>query len=335
MPSSTMPAPEVAQPFPRASTASEYVPAAFSAPASVEPAPAPSAPPLPNFGSGPRDGAESLMAAPLGSLGVVQLAERLALAISRRRAGAATGAENAPEAAILAAAPAFAAPPAHFSAPVRFDHAVADEPTVRSEASVRAEPEAPARVFSGTVIADPAATVPSNATLPAMPAAFRPLSFDEVDDDEPLESLLPPRTFSMSASAVPIGKVAAAAGDEAVEPQDDGFGSLLGMKTTARAGFVRIDEPVDEAASVEPVVIFPGQAQRIMPTATPFEATDGAGPRPFDAPPQPSATPSAPISLGPAMRVPVAQASQPADAQETERALKAALATLQRMSGAA
>ncbi len=292
----------------------------FSAPASVEAVATPAATAIPNFGSSPHEGAEALLAAPLASLGVVQLAERLALAISRRRTGA--------EAAVYA--------PLEANRP-------------EAEADAVNEPEERTSLISCEVVADPAPVVPEMAptiiTPPALPAAFRPFSFDDADDDEPLEPLLPPRRFTMAAPAVQAEKAEstfAVGGAEtslpaeaADEPQDDGFGSLLGMKPSTRPGFVRIDEPVDEDAPVEPVVIFPGQTQRIMPAANP--AAGSVAPRPFDAPPSSSApitlgaqhSPSAPI------RIQSASAQQPADAQETERALKAALATLQRMSGAA
>jgi hypothetical protein len=131
--------------------------------------------------------------------------------------------------------------------------------------------------------------------------------------------------------------VAAAAPDE----EDESFGSLLGMKPTLRQSFVRVDEPVEPEAPVEPVVIFPGQAPRFASVARPFEAPAQPAPAPAAAP-SPEPTPieagrrfDAPSAM-PAAMTAVTPSSGPAiDPEETERALKAALATLQRMSGAA
>lgn len=91
---------------------------------------------------------------------------------------------------------------------------------------------------------------------------------------------------------------------------DDGrFSSLLDIsRPLTRAGFVRIEEPASEiGAGVEPVVVFPGQGSRVAP--------------PFGVPSAPD-KPVAPISRQPAK----------ADSEETDRALRAALATLQRMT---
>jgi hypothetical protein len=69
-----------------------------------------------------------------------------------------------------------------------------------------------------------------------------------------------------------------------------------------RQMFVRIDEPVSTPAGAEPVVIFPGHA------AAPAQTESSAKP----------------LVSGPSML----------DREEADRALRAALATLQRMSGA-
>ena len=101
------------------------------------------------------------------------------------------------------------------------------------------------------------------------------------------------------------------------------------MKTSPRQPFVRIDEPEDDLADIEPVVIFPGQAGG----AAPF-----ANPAPFGAP-QPVAAAPEPVLPGHRFDVPpvpaTAATARAVDPEETERALKSALATLQRMSGAA
>jgi hypothetical protein len=81
-------------------------------------------------------------------------------------------------------------------------------------------------------------------------------------------------------------------------------------------GLVRIEEPDSDDRGIEPTVVFPGRA------AAPFAALANAetAPRPFDPPSGPPARADA-----------VAQPVSP----DTDVALRAALATLQRMSGTA
>jgi hypothetical protein len=159
---------------------------------------------------------------------------------------------------------------------------------------------------------------------------MRPIAFDDHEDYEPLDSFLPPRRFAMPQSApelveepAPALETAEQAAADPVETQDDGYASLLEIKSPAKS-FVRIDEPAEESPAIEPVVIFPGQEVRptfAQPASSPLAS---ASVRPFDGP----ASPIAPT------RIPT-PAAHAIDPQETERQLKAALATLQRMSGAA
>ncbi len=327
--------------------------AAEPEPAEPEPAASPSAveaePVAAVLGLVPSDAAEKLMAAPIASLGVVELAERLALAISRRRGGAdfasiAETAFAAPEASMPAAMQRFAAPNA-FAPPVE---SVAAEPPALAFAPLQEQPQdqaAPARFAVSPAFAPPPAfaqppafvqpappaavnpiTAMAAAMPTAMPSAMRPLSFDDHDDDDSLASVLPPRLFgrpaqpvSVPAQVFPVPPCAAEAEPAHAEAQDgadeESFGSLLGMKPTLRETFVRVEEPVDDHAPAEPVVVFPGQAAHTPPHAD-------AGARRFDS----SGTmTSAKAPLTPTTTSP----------GETERALKAALATLQRMSGAA
>ncbi|MFM6931024.1 MAG: hypothetical protein ACKOUT_02130 [Novosphingobium sp.] len=308
--------------------------------------PAPAQPELgPVFGNVSGDAAERLVAMPLTSLGVVQLAERLALAIARKREGASTeAAESAvlPEVAADFSAPqppvpvAFPVPPSlnppqpiDFAQPAPVEAlAAADEDLVPEAAEPAAAPEAPlSSLFRG------------------LPAALRPVSLDDEADDEPLPSLLPPRGFpklpDQIAAEAPVAPTAPlsfappaedqieAAGSEAPDDEES-YASLLEMKAPPRA-FVRIEEPEDERTAVEPVVIFPGQDSRqsFGNPANGFaqnsseSALNGAS-RMFDGP----VSPNAPMRVPPAM-------ARSIDAEETERQLKAALATLQRMSGAA
>ena len=97
-----------------------------------------------------------------------------------------------------------------------------------------------------------------------------------------------------------------------------------------------------ESAPIEPVVIFPGQDARAgMRFARPTEQAAPSEFQPAPAPPEAFTAPAegasnvrrfdAPGAAGPA----AAPASPAQDPAEAERALRSALATLQRMSGAA
>ncbi|MDE2595371.1 MAG: hypothetical protein KGL44_00690 [Sphingomonadales bacterium] len=274
-------------------------------------------------------------------LSPVELIERLARSLERRRQQAA-----------VAAAPvvtdvAQPAPLAPFAPPV-------------AEAPAAPEP-APA------IAAMPEAAAPGE---PAMPAALRPLTFDddEEDDGEALSSLLPPRRIVALVDTETETDTETASDADDEDEDDDGYSSLLDLSftnTEARPGFVRIDERAPAHGAVEPVVIFPGQAAAgTAGFAQPASA--------FAAPPrtgmggemnaiQPAAPHFAPAQTGATMTTAQAATeaeqrvlrrfdapgssgvvgqeamavSPPRDPEETERALRAALATLQRMSGAA
>ena len=97
---------------------------------------------------------------------------------------------------------------------------------------------------------------------------------------------------------------------------------------------MRIEEPETHGEAIEPVVIFPGQGAFAAPQAAPFaqsnvapiEASSDSVPfRRFDAPSAAGQGAAVAAPTGP-------QATNPAEA---EQALRAALANLQRMSGAA
>ncbi len=255
------------------------------------------------------------------ALGTVQLAERLALAMERRRARrAAIGAADAAE---------------RTAEPVAVEVRVAEAPPASfARLGVSAEPA------SALEIAE--LPVP-----PPLPAALRPFAFAEIGDDDdggledagPLASLLPPRRSEFAAiepeeAASEIGP----ADDEGVEEdaaaQDDtSYSSLLdlGALSAPRQDFVRIEEPAPLADAIEPVVIFPGQLAR---TAAPD------GPRLASIAPQPVAPEGfrpfdSPSSAGSGQPVAASTQAVQQDPVETERALRAALSNLQRMSGAA
>lgn len=270
------------------------------------------------------------------SLDLAALTARFAASLRRRREQQeAAGAEQEAPEALPTFAPGAAAVP--------------EQPVLEAEAAP--VPEQP------LLVAETAPDEPVAAATPlAMPAAFRPLGFDPADEDDvvELESLVPLRQFRMPPVEVPVVEavvpVAAVedAADEDAEPESEveteGYSSLLelGRPPVQRQSFVRIEEPEGDHAAIEPVVIFPGQAARSAPAAP----VPLAVPQPFAAPePSPAeaaAEPAglmrrfdAPANALPGQAVAAAGLAPQVDREETERALRAALATLQRMSGAA
>lgn len=267
------------------------------------------------------------------TLGMTDLASRLAESMARRRAAraalnaAAPLVTEAPQAQSVAEAAPAQSP---FAAPERLIAAPA-EPTPAMPAP-SGTPQPPSAPRPATL--EPAA--------PAVPAAMRPLDLGGFEEEfEPLSSLLPPRHIAMPAAAPiappepasfaihqaaqpePLEAVRAVSEDSAAEELagEDRFGSLLGVPIQPvgpRAGLVRIEEPETETAEIEPVVIFPGQMTRpTLEEAAPF--------RRFDAPA--NAEQGQPVAAG--------QVGPTVDREEAERALRMALANLQRMSGAA
>ncbi len=323
-----------------APSASQQADAAIDAPTAV--APAPAATPLEPLPS------------PAG-LGMTDLATRLAESMRRRRAARTSqGAGSAPTAAILDIArpdqgsadeqenlvvpPPYVPPLGHFE--------LGEEPVERPLA---------AAPFASPAVADAPASEPVEASMPrapmAMPAALRPVSFDVRDDEiDPLESLLPPRRIAdAQAAPVPVefappAPIATQSDDEAEDTgAEESYGSLLGIvqPDAARNPFVRIEEPEACAGAVEPVVIFPGQAARAeaaLAAPAPFappQGEDAASP-PLSGESVPFRRFDAPSNAGQGQMVAAAATPVPAaDQEEAERALRAALANLQRMSGAA
>ena len=239
----------------------------------------------------------------------------------------------------------------------------------------------------------------------AIPAALRPISFDDADGDDgdDLPDLLPLRHVALQPSldaadtagqtepaadpltateehttaesfadsldgfdgaveTLPTGigsGEASAAGDE--DDQEDGYSSLLelSLKPQPRQQFIRIEEPEPLDAAIEPVVIFPGQAagshaafaapagayaetRRFDEPAGSPEPADAApppaGPRPFAAASgemAPLRRFDSPASAAVPGQAVSAAATVQLDPEETQRALRSALASLQRMSGAA
>ena len=296
-------------------------------------------------------------AAPLPSpadLGMTDLAARLADAMARRRTKAATGAPAVEAAASSAAQPsdAVAAIPVSFE-PAEFAPVAADAPPIpiafesNAASASFAEPvpvpvshgfAVPAAVvpqFTGALPLDQAvAAAPSVLEPQSLPSAMRPLALDAFLEEDP--SLLPPRHMAMpspaaEAAAAPLELVAAQISED--EPAEDDSGehcaSLLGLNP-ARGAFVRVDDPASDLQAHEPVVIFPGQAPRLVEpaqaVAAPVAAAEEGSFRRFDSPS--SAGQGQPLAAA-------INAAPTVDPAEAERALRAALSNLQRMSGAA
>lgn len=253
--------------------------------------------------------------APLDGLGLVQLVQRLGSTIERRRELMAQAAAALPVAAPFVAGPAdFEAAPAEEAAQAMAAY-FGSVPTSASSDEILSEAEFsnPAETPSPTDWTEAATARPGFLSPFAAPD-------EEEDAEDPLPDFsLPLRRKGAATPAFtplhddehgeeadPYASFAADESDE--DHEDDGYSSLLGMSnpfSTPKGEFVRIEEPEPAAGSFEPAVVFPGQGE---PTA-----------RLFDPPGQKAG------SGGSAPRVPA----------DTDDALRAALATLQRMSGAA
>lgn len=247
--------------------------------------------------------AERLRSIPLENLSQLELIERLALSMQQRR--------DAAEAAATLA-------PAEPQGPLPMEAALDTLPRFGFEPRTPLpldELLAPFAAAQGTPIAS------------SIPAALRPIGFDaEPAEEEAADDLLPRFAFAQAVNDGPSDEPQREDGDV----NGASFSSLLEVgRTPLRQPLIRIEEPIDEQAPIEPVVVFPGHGSRPFaapaPTATAFEPAteplDEAAGRRFDPP-------------GVAAQAAAAAAPQQ-DPEESERALRAALATLQRMSGAA
>jgi len=247
--------------------------------------------------------AERIASAPLDELSPVELLERLAQTIARRRATAAAAA--AAEAEIAAKrAPEVAAKPKTRGT---------DQGTI-AEPMAEPIPE-PVQTFAPFAAPSPfSASSPAPAAQP-MPAALRPLSFidDADEDEEELPGYLPPRHISMATRPLhhvtPMSRAVADEEDEDEQEDvlEEGYSSLLNLSrpATPRQPFPSLGELEELQAPFEPAVSLPRFSR--------------------------------PASLKPVASTPVIHAEVQAESETdpTERALRAALATLQRMSGAA
>jgi hypothetical protein len=259
--------------------------------------------------------------APLEGLGLVQLVQRLGSTIERRREWLAT------------AAPAFAPTPAPVHvAPVEFDAAPAEEAAQAMAAYFSSAPQPEAELVDvetfEDIEAEPEVDEADEAAPAPRPDFLRSIqSFDDDDEDEGLPDFSLPLRSAAPSFAAPVNDAGdepeeadeEEAGEEEAAESDAGYSSLLGMKNPfvqPKQEFVRVDEPEVDEELPEPTVVFPGQEQRER-FSVPVSVN---GSRLFDPPGKGVA--------------PAAAAAQPAPA-DADAQLRAALATLQKMSGAA
>lgn len=279
-------------------------PAPFAEPPVIVP-PAPIAKPLLQA---PPESTTPIERAPLEGLGMVQLVERLAVAIARH---APPSRDAAPLESSAFAAPAMVTPaaPALPVAPAQPTQTVAAADEAEAQRVVRLRPVA---------IERPAMVEPAMAEE----------DFDEEDSGEEI-----PRFLRTPAQADTVAQEDAPAEPEVAE---DRYRSLLDMGPVAsRTPAPRIEdglsasvEPAD--GDIEPAVVFPGQVSPLQTSVRRFE-------RPSIQPVQgsPLAAPgrAAPSTPGEEMQevAPASPVAHP-DPDEADRALRAALATLQRMT---
>ena len=314
----------------------------------------------------------TLVEAPLGRLGTVQLVERLALAMAaaaeaRNAAAIAPLADldvqlraAAPEpAALPSIAPANAADelleldtlaqPADHDEPtplvvVPFEASAVELVHAATEAQHIREPQhthEPQRTREAWSAPDFVAPIPTAAAAsPARPAIVDPIARgwdDEAGDDDDAPTIAPPRFLSARAPTT------AARGEDPADTLDDAdseaagenrYPSLLDIQPAARET-IRIPAPQHAWAS---------ETQQAEPTVMFLNAAPRVD-APFAPPPastlqsrrsMPFQSPIGQGSGGSNAGMPVTPPELPADpvdAEEADRALRAALATLQRMSG--
>lgn len=245
---------------------------------------------------------------PLADLGLVQLAARLGASLKKRKALIAANPRQAEPAAVAPLATA-----------VDFEAAEPDE-------AARAIAD-----FFGAVPTPepgPKAIEPEvSPAAPFAPAMLNPLAFDG-DDEAEDDALAASFSLPINAAAPQMDPVDE---DESAELEDDDAGeadysSLLEMNNpfVRQPEFVRVEEPLADDDAVEPTVAFPSSAPAQPAEFAQEDEPAGRPARLFDPPKnQARAAPQTAADTG------------PRDPGDAERNLRAALATLQRMSGAA
>jgi hypothetical protein len=237
---------------------------------------------------------------PLDELGLVQLAARLGASLKKRRARLAADAPALPTPALAAIASTedFEAAEAEDAARAIadfFSAGMPEQPTIEADID---EPKAEA---------------------PPMPVPLRSFAV-ETDEDADDEAFAASFSLPLGATQACASPADEANEDEDTDEDDGEYSSLLAMNNpfARQQEFVRVEEPESDDDAFEPAVSFPRPPE--SPAGGAPEAPNGSSSRPFD-PPRTPANPAAPAA--------------PRDAGDAERSLRDALATLQRMSGAA
>jgi hypothetical protein len=244
--------------------------------------------------------------APLDGLGLVQLVQRLGSTIERRREMQALATPAASEVTASLAAPT-----------ADLEPAPAEEAVLAMAAFFSPDPEPDADQPRAEAAEDASredGAEPAELPRPGFLRQFD-AEFDEDDDGVP-DFSLPLR--SKGAKLPPLAAVEQDEQEDADGADEGGYSSLLGMSNpfaAPKGEFVRIEEPEPDEEAFEPAVVFPGREEASgRPQPQPVMAS-----RLFDPPGN-----SGDAAAGPTRA--------PADA---DAALRSALATLQRMSGAA
>jgi hypothetical protein len=244
---------------------------------------------------------ERIEQAPLDDLSHVELLERLALSLRRKRAQA-TVAEEA---------------------------SAANTEPAGAPAAVEPQVEAIAMTVEATPV-----EAKLSPPVPTIPSALRPVGLEDDEEADLLPAFVPPRHFAQlqtdaNTNAAPPDAEAAKPPEpapskaETADELEEGYSSLLSLSRPCAGPqrFVRIEEPAPLSDEVEPVVVFPGK-----------EPVAGEGPfaRPANVTSQPVEDSPDAASDGH-----TESSAKRLDSEETDRALRTALANLQRMSGAA
>lgn len=288
-------------------------------------------PPVTSQAGTDRSAARRIAEADLDTLSPVELVERLALAMANRREAAQRAAEADAAAQVFAPPPPLVMP---FAAPV-LDEAPEGEPV---DASVT-----------------PQATIAEA----AWPVPLRPVALDDAAV-EPLPGYVPPRHIGLAPRQVAFGHdgdespdfdphaaidaipfprspfPAEADADEEEEAGvlEQGYSSLLNLSRRAgeRRPFLQFDH-ADESEDTAAEASFGDESHEPAPFIRPVPTSTAAWP---EAETRPETEIVIPVTDGEQrpFDAPSSTGGRP-DPTDTERALRAALATLQRMSGAA
>lgn len=244
--------------------------------------------------------------APLAELGLVQLVQRLGASLERRRE--------------LLASVAVAAPAPPLAPGADFDAAPAEE-AAQAMAAYFGKPAGDAQSR------EDAGDGPQPAALAAASPRPNPLGSWPIADDEDDFDAMPSFTLPLRKAVAPtiaFDEPEAPENDDdvdgaAVAESDQSYSSLLAMRNPFAAkdsGFVRVEEPEADDGAVAPAVVFPGHGHSGFASAAAVHAESRA----FDPP------------VGDGDGSTVRPSAAPTDA---DAALRAALTTLQRMSGTA